>query len=153
MENSHTAVSTKKGFKDSCLPYFHWEQNKPNLTIIESFLCWNSCGETSWQEQNQGKCKPDTPCLAQKVCVQEWTQTKSQSNMKSWHDVSPQVPSVKAGRQQMWVRWQEFVWVVHVLHLTELSSSSLLNHIASPKNKPCGCCVDAAIRLFDQQHP
>ena len=39
----------------------------------------------------------------------------------------------KADRQQLWVRWYEFVQVINVLHLTELNSSSLLNCIASPK--------------------
>ena len=50
------------------------------------------------------------------------------------------------------VRQQEFVWVVHVLHLTELSSSSLLNHIASPEYLHCGFCVAAPVRHFDQKH-
>ena len=40
---------------------------------------------------------------------------------------------------------------VHVLHLTELSSSSLLNHIASPENLPCGYCVAVHVRHFDEQ--
>ena len=30
-------------------------------------------------------------------------------------------------------------------------SSSLLNHIASPENLPCGYCVAAPVSLFDQQ--
>ena len=69
----------------------------------------------------------------------------------TWHDVSPHFSSVQAGRQQMWVRWQEFVRVVHHLHLTELSSS-LLHSIVSPENLPCGCCVATPVSLFDQQH-
>ena len=48
----------------------------------------------------------------------------------------------------MWVRRKEFV---HVLHFTELSSSSLLNHIASPGYLPCGFCVTSPVRHFDQQ--
>ena len=41
-----------------------------------------NCGGTSWQELNRGQCKSDSPCLMQRVWVQEWTQ--SQSNMNSW---------------------------------------------------------------------
>ena len=41
----------------------------------------------------------------------------------------------------MWVSWQEFIRVVHVLHLMELSSSWLLHYIVSPENLNCGCCV------------
>ena len=94
------------------------------------------------------------------LCVHSWTQTlcikQGESDLYwpwfcSCHDVSPHFSSVKAGRQQMWVRWQEFVWVVHVLHLVELSSSSLLNYIASPENLPCGYCVAAPFWHFDQQ--
>ena len=48
----------------------------------------------------------------------------------------------------MWVRQKEFV---HVLHFTELSSSSLLNHIASPEYLPGGFCVTSPVRHFDQQ--
>ena len=93
------------------------------------------------------------------VWVLSWTQTlctKQGVSDLHWpwfcscHDVSPQFSSVKAGRQQMWVRWQEFVRVVHVLHLTKLSSS-LLNYIVSSENLPCGCRVAAPVRLFDQQ--
>ena len=90
-----------------------------------------------------------------------WTQTlctkQGMSDLRwhqfcSCHDVSVQVSSVKAGRQQTWVRWQEFVQVIKNLLLTELSSSSLLNYIASPKNLPFRCCVIAPVRHFDQQH-
>ena len=94
------------------------------------------------------------------LCVHSWTQTlciKQGVSDLHWHcfssshDVSPQFSSVKAGRQQMWVRQKEFVQVINVLHLTELSSSSLLNYIASPENIPCGCCVAAPARHFDEQ--
>ena len=68
------------------------------------------------------------------------------------HDFFPQCSSVKAGRQQMWVRWQEFCWFVLVLHYMELSSS-LLNYVAAPENLPCEYCVAAHVRLFDEQHP
>ena len=96
------------------------------------------------------------------LCLHFWTQTlcikQGESDLhwprfSSCHDDSPQFLSVKAGRQQTWVRWQEFVHVLHVLHFTELSSSWLLNHIASPQNLPCGCCVAAPVWHFDQQHP
>jgi hypothetical protein len=51
------------------------------------------------------------------LCVHSWTQTlcikEGGSDLhlpqfSSWHDVSSQFSSVKAGRQQMWVRQQEF---------------------------------------------
>ena len=64
------------------------------------------------------------------------------------HNIAPQFLSVKADGQQTWVRQKEFV---HVLHLTELSSSSLLNHIASPGYLPCGFCETSPVRHFDQQ--
>ena len=38
---------------------------------------------------------------------------------------------------------------VQVLHFTELSSSSLLNHIASPENLPCEYCVAAPVKLLN----
>ena len=72
------------------------------------------------------------------LCCHSWTQNlcikKGESDLhwprfSSCHDIPPQFSSVKADGQQMWVRQKEFV---HVLHLTELSTSSLLNHIASP---------------------
>ena len=94
------------------------------------------------------------------LCLHSWTQTlciKQGVSDLHWHrfcschDVSPQFSSVKAGRQQTWVRWQEFVQVIKNLLLTELSSSSLLNYIASPKNLPFRCCVIAPVRHFDQQ--
>ena len=91
------------------------------------------------------------------LCLYSWTQTlcikQGVSDLhwprfSSCHAIPPQFSSVKAGRQQMWVRQKEFV---HVLHLMELSSSSLLNHIASPEYLPCGFCVAAPVRHFDQQ--
>ena len=89
-----------------------------------------------------------------------WTQTfyikQSVSDLhlpqfSSWHGFSPQFSSVKAGRQQMWVRWQELVQVINVLHFIELSSSWLMNYIASPEYLPCEFCVAAPVRHFDQQ--
>ena len=86
------------------------------------------------------------------LCLHSWTQTLCIKQGKSdlhWprfsscHAIPPQFLSVKADGQQMWVRRKEFV---HVLHLTELSSSSLLNHIASPEYLPCGFCVAAPVR-------
>ena len=94
------------------------------------------------------------------LCVHSWTQTlcikHGESDLhcpqlSSCHDIPPQFSSVKADWQQMWVRQNEFVCVVHVLLLTELSSSSLLNHIASPQNLPCEYCVAAPVWHFDQQ--
>jgi hypothetical protein len=91
------------------------------------------------------------------LCLHSWTQTlcikQGESDLhwpwySSCHDIPPQFLSVKAGRQQMWVRQQEFV---HVLHFTELRRSSLLNYIASPQNLPCEYCVAAPVRHFDQQ--
>ena len=91
--------------------------------------------------------------------VHSWTQTlcikQGLSDLHlSWfcycHDHSSHFSSVKAGRQQMWVRQQKLVRVVHVLHFMELSSS-LLNYITSLENLPCECCVVNAVRLFDQQ--
>ena len=89
--------------------------------------------------------------------VHSWTQTlctkQGVSDLHlprfcSCHAIPPQLLSVKADGQQMWVRQKEFV---HVLHFTELSSSSLLNHIASPEYLPCEYCVAAPVRQFDQQ--
>ena len=93
------------------------------------------------------------------LCLYSWTQNlcilQGDSDLHSpqfslCHAISPQFSSVKAGGQQMWVRWKEFV---HVLHFMELSTSSLLNHIASPEYLPFGFCVAAPVRHFDQQHP
>ena len=51
------------------------------------------------------------------LCVHSWTQTLyikhgvsdlHLAQLSSCHDVSPHFSSVKEGRQQMWVRWQEF---------------------------------------------
>ena len=94
------------------------------------------------------------------LCLHSWSQTlcikQGVSDLHflrfcSCHDVSPQFSSVKAGRQQMWVRWQEFVQDINVLHLTELIGSSLLHYVASPKNLSCGYCVAVPVRHFDQQ--
>ena len=91
------------------------------------------------------------------LCLHSWTQTlcikQGESDLhwprfSSCHDIPPQFSSVKADGQQMWVRQKEFV---HVLHFMELSSSSLLSHIASPEYLPCGFCVAAPVRHFDQQ--
>ena len=87
----------------------------------EFILDWFCVHSHSWTQ---------TLCIKQGVSDLHWHQ------FCSCHDDSPQFSSVKAGRQQIWVRWQEFVWVVPVLHFTELRSS-LLNHIASPENLPC----------------
>ena len=87
----------------------------------EFILDWFCVHSHSWTQ---------TLCIKQGVSDLHWHQ------FSSCHDDSPQFSSVKAGRQQIWVRWQEFVWVVPVLHFTELRSS-LLNHIASPKNLTC----------------
>ena len=87
----------------------------------------------------------------QTICIKQGVSDLPFPQLSSCHDVPPHFSSVKAGRQQMWVRWQEFVRVVHFLHLTELSSSSLLNCNTSPENISCGCCVATPVRLFDQQ--
>ena len=84
----------------------------------------------------------------QTLCTKKGVPHSHLPQFSSCCDDSPQFSSIKAGRQQMWVRWQEFF---HDLHLTELSSSSLLNHIASPENLPCGYCVPTPVRHFDQQ--
>ena len=91
------------------------------------------------------------------LCLHSWTQTlcilQGESDLhlprfSSCHDIPPQFSSVKADGQQMWVRRKEFVLL---LHLMELSSSSLLNHITSPEYLPCEYCVAAPVRHFDQQ--
>ena len=88
----------------------------------------------------------------QTLCTKQGVSDLHLPRFSPCNDVSPQFSSVKAGRQQMWVRWQEFVWVVHNLHFTELSSS-LLNYIASLDDLPCESWVAAPVRHFDQQHP
>ena len=85
----------------------------------------------------------------QNLCIKQGESDLHWPHFSSCHEIPPQFSSVKAGRQQMWVRRKEFV---HVLHITELSSSSLLNHIASPEYLPCEYCVAALVRRFDQQH-
>ena len=90
------------------------------------------------------------------LCLHSWTQNhcikQGESDLhlpqfSSCHAIPLQCLSVKADGQQMWVRKQEFVLI---LHLMELSSSSLLNQIASTQNLPCGFCVAAPGRHFDQ---
>ena len=98
----------------------------------EFILDWLCCH--SWTQ---------TLCIKQGVSDLHWLQ------FSSCHAIPPQCSSVKADGQQMWVRQKEFV---HVLHFTELSSSSLLNHIASPQNLPCEYCVTSPVWHFDQQH-
>ena len=85
----------------------------------------------------------------QTLCIKQGESDLHSPQFSSCHAIPPQFISVKAGRQQMWVRQKEFV---HVLHLMELSSSSLLNHIASPEYLPCEYCMAAPVRHFDQQH-
>ena len=87
----------------------------------------------------------------QSLCIKQGGSDLHWHRFRSCHDIPPQFSSVKAGWQQMWVRWQEFFQATIVLHLTELSSW-LLNHIASPEYVPCGFCVAAPVRLFDEQH-
>ena len=82
----------------------------------------------------------------QSLCIKQGVSDLHWHWFSSCHNVSPQISSLKAGRQQMWVRWQDFVQVLNVLLLTELSSSSLLNYITSPENVPCGCCVAVPVR-------
>ena len=103
----------------------------------EFILDWFCVHSHSWTQ---------TLCIKQGVSDLHWHQ------FCSCHDDSPQFSSVKAGRQQMWVKWQEFVQVINVLHLTELSSTSLLNYAASPENLPCSYCEAVPVRHFDQQH-
>ena len=61
----------------------------------------------------------------QTLCIKQGMSDLHLAQLSSCHDVSPQSSSVKAGRQQMWVRRQVFVRVVHVLNLTELSTSGI----------------------------
>ena len=60
------------------------------------------------------------------LCLHSWTQTLCIKQGVSdlhlpWfslcHAIPPQFSSVKADGQQMWVRWQELVWVDHILYL------------------------------------
>ena len=100
----------------------------------EFILDWFCAHSHSWTQ---------TLCIKQDEFDLHWPQ------FSSWHAIPPQFLSVKADGQQVWVRRKEFV---HVLHFTELSSSLLLNHIASLGYLPCGFCVAAPVRHFDQQH-
>ena len=87
----------------------------------------------------------------QTLCIKQGVSDLHWHRFCSCHDVSPQFSSVKAGRQQVWVSCQVFAGDVHVLHLTELSSSSLLNYINSPTNLPFRCCEAVPVRHFDEQ--
>ena len=102
----------------------------------EFILDWLFVHSHSWTQ---------TLCIKQGVSDLHWHQ------FCSCHDVSPQFSSVKGGRQQMWVRWQEFVQVFNVLHLMMLSSLSSLHNVTSPENLPFGCCVAVPVRHFCQQ--
>ena len=84
----------------------------------------------------------------QNICILQGESDLHLPRLSLCHAIPPQFSSVKADGQEMWVRQKEFV---HVLHLTELSSSSLLNHIASPEYLPCAYCVTSPVRHFDQQ--
>jgi hypothetical protein len=84
-------------------------------------------------------------------CIKQGVSNSHLPQFSSCQDVSPQFSSVKAGRQQMWVRWQEFCLGCSWSTLAELSSSSLLNYIASQENLPFRCCVAVPVRHFDQQ--
>ena len=71
----------------SALSYVNYKQPKQYTCHLTYICCLpaftdENCRETSWQELNWGKCKSDSPCLMQRVWVQEWRQ--SQSNMNSW---------------------------------------------------------------------
>ena len=100
----------------------------------EFILDWLPVHSHSWSQ---------TLCIKQGVSYLHW------HLFCSCHDVSQQVSSVKTGTWKIWVRWQVFVRVVHVLNLMELSSSALLHYIVSPENLPCGCCVAVPVRLLD----
>ena len=78
------------------------------------------------------------------LCLHSWTQTlcikQGESDLdlpwfSSCHDIPPQLSSVKAGRQQMWVRWKNLFlfyiwrswavlhcWIILLLHKTYLVS-------------------------------
>ena len=83
------------------------------------------------------------------LCIKQGESDLHWLKFSSCHTIPPQFSSVKADGQQMWVRWKEFVLV---LHFTELSSSSLLNHIASPGYLPCEYFMTSPVWHFDQQH-
>ena len=103
----------------------------------EFILDWFCVHSHSWTQ---------TLCIKQGVSDLHWHW------FSSCHNISPQFLSVNVGRQQTWMWWQDFVHAIIVLHWTELSSSSLLNYIASPENLPFRCCVAVPVRHFDQQH-
>ena len=104
---------------------------------------------SQWWYYNRHDFILDWLCLhswTQNLCIKQGESDLHWPRFSSCHDIPPQFSSVKADGQQMWVRQKEFV---HVLHFTKLSSSSLLNHIASLENLPCEYCVAAPVRLFD----
>ena len=82
------------------LPNFHF-QKWYNL-CHEFILDWFSDHSHSW---------------TQSLCIKHSKSDLHLPQFSSCHDDSPQCSSVKADRQQMGVRWQEFVSVVHVLYL------------------------------------
>ena len=106
---------------------------------------------SQWWYYNRHEFILDWLCLhswAQTLCIKQGESDLHLPRCSLCHNIPPQFLSVKAGRQQMWARQKDFV---HVLHFTELSSSSLLNHIASQEYLPCEYCVAAPVRHFDQQ--
>ena len=107
---------------------------------------------SQWWYYNRHEFLLDWLCLhswTQNLCIKQGESDLHSPRCSSCHDIPPQFSSVEADGQQMWVRWKEFV---HVLHFKELSSSSLLNHIASPEYLPCEYCVTSPVWHFDQQH-
>ena len=77
----------------------HWWYYNCHEFILD-WLCVHSCIQTL--------------CIKQGVSDLHWHQ------FCSCHDDSPQFSSVKPGRQQMWVRQKEFVWVVPLMELAVL---------------------------------
>ena len=116
-----------------------------------NLMSFCSCQLSHWWYYNRHDFILDWLCLhswTQNHCIKQGESDLHWPRFSSCHDIPPQFSSVKADGQQMWVRQKEFV---HVLHFTELSSSSLLNHIASPQNLSCEYCVTSPVRHFDQQ--
>ena len=116
-----------------------------------NLMSFCSCQHSQWWYYNHHEFILDWLCLhswTQNHCIKQGESDLHRPQFISCYDDSPQFSSVKADGQQMWVRQKEFV---HVLHFTELSSSSLLNHIASPKNLSCEYCVTSPVWHFDQQ--
>ena len=116
-----------------------------------NLMTFCSCQLSQWWYYYCQEFILDWLCLhswTQALCIKQGVSDLHLAQFSSCHAIPPQFLSVKADGQQMWVRQKEFV---HVLHLTELSSSSLLNFVASPKNLPFRYCVAAPVRPFDQQ--